>query len=196
METHSDSSPKLSQVEIEVTPPRINRQLYGNSSLAGSVMEELSLDSLHGAKLPNLAIEHEKPEHRLILILKFQGLSNTEIAKQTGYTDSWISQICRQPWFRVRLMGMFEEAGQDALQKLIEVEAPNSLQTLVVLRDSAESEQVRASCAIHILDRHMGKPTQKTEVKSQVTHTIAKMEDIDRQLAEVEAEERRLIDGR
>src|ERR1035438_3683488 len=81
--------------------PKVNRQLYANSGLS-----ELFADSeptapaegFFNQKDPNLAILHEKPQHRLLLLLKMSGRTNTEIAKESGYTGPWLSQLFRQPW--------------------------------------------------------------------------------------------------
>src|SRR5882724_4879245 len=76
---------------------------------------ESSPDALYNSSEPSFAVLHEKPEHRIIVYLKGQGLSNTEIAKRCGYTNGWVSQVTRQPWFRLRLVQELKEAGIDAI---------------------------------------------------------------------------------
>jgi hypothetical protein len=120
-------------------------------------------------------------------------LSNREIATQTGYTEPWISQVTRQPWFQERLIAALGNAEGEVLDEIVKVEAKNSMYKLVELRDTAKSEDVQARCAIEILNRHLGKPVQRTENQSNVFHVTTKLEDLDRQLREVEEEEKEIL---
>ena len=82
-----------------------NKQLYENSGLKELFAEKeggTTANPLFNAREPNLAIMHEKPEHRLLLWMKAQGASNREIAYQSGYTEAWLSQLFRQPWAQSR----------------------------------------------------------------------------------------------
>lgn len=173
-----------------------NRQLYANSALSGSPIEqdyEESPDVLFNDRPPNLAIQHEKPEHRLLIFLKAQGLSNTEIAKRTGKTIAWVGQVLRQPWARLRLVQELKEAGQDAVQQLISASGEDSVLTLIEVRDDEKtSPAVKIAAANSLLDRLLGKPTQ--HVESEVTHrSLSDIEALERELAKVEAEEKRLM---
>jgi hypothetical protein len=148
------------------------------------VLQELGQD-LHNAKAPNLEIISEKPEHRFIAYLRAQGMSVMEIFKQFGgqtnekcqpvsgtgeYSYAWLTQICRQPWFQARVIAIMEAAGMDVVQQTLKAECLDSVHTLVELRDNAKTESVRASAANSILDRFLGKPTQKIETKSEIKH--------------------------
>jgi hypothetical protein len=174
---------------------RPNPQAFVNDSISQSLADQYMRDAqaLHGPKVPNLAIDHEKAEHRLILMYKLRGDSNREIAQKTGYSESWISQVTRQPWFQQRLVNSLEEVEGEILDEIVKVEAKNSVFKLVQLRDTAKSEQVQLGSAIELLNRHLGKPVQRTETTANVFHVSAKLGDIDKQLAEVEAEEQRLL---
>ena len=109
---------------------------------------------------PNFAIIHEKPEHRLIVYLKARGLSNREVAERTGYSEPWVSQIVRQPWFRIRIVQELKEAGLNKIAKLLESSAVDSIYTLITLRDDNEAPKaVRRACADSLLDRWLGKAT-------------------------------------
>lgn len=175
---------------------KVNKQLYGNSGLGDSpVADVLNLidGALYNRRDPNLAILHEKPEHRIILLLKLKGYSNREIARETGYQEAWISQVCRQPWFQVHLTQALNQGEAEIVDKIVAVEATNSIYTLVNLRDTAKSEAVRASCATEILNRHLGKPIQRQEIVGSYEYTLTKVEKIEHELEEVEREERRLM---
>lgn len=144
-------------------------QLMKNNDLRDHpVMEAAESDPLRLFNVeenrPNFAIIHEKPEHRLIVYLKARGLSNREVAQKTGYTDSWVSQICRQPWFRLRLVQELKEAGMDKVAKLLESAALDSIFTILEIRDDVTAPKaVRRACADSLLDRWLGKPTVHVE---------------------------------
>lgn len=148
------------------TAPRVNRQLYSNSPLSGSDVEqdyENNPDALFNSKEPNLAVKHEKPEHRIVLFLKAQGLSNREISERTGYTQPWISQLLRQPWARERLIKEISSQGRDAVSEVIKAAAEDSVWTLIDVRDTAPRPSDKLAAANSLLDRFLGKPTQKVE---------------------------------
>ena len=148
--------------------PKINTQVYGNNTLSSSGAEDYykSENRLFGDKEPNLAIKCERPEHRLIVYLKARGMSNTEIAKQTGYGYQWVCQIVRQPWFRARFVQECTDAGQDVIKTFLTSEAMPSLETLAEIRDDEEQKgATRVTAANSILDRFLGKPIQHVETE-------------------------------
>jgi transcriptional regulator with XRE-family HTH domain len=149
-------------------------------------------DSFYNAKDPNIPIAHEKPEHRLILWLKAQGFSNREIAQRMGYTEAWVSQVLRQPWARAQLVSELEDAGKNSLETILEASAADSLFTLIDLRDTATSEAVRLNAAKDLLDRFLGKAVQRVESTSEVHQVVETVEEYDKRLRELEAEEARL----
>lgn len=121
---------------------------------------------LAGGDNPNFAVLHEKPEHRMMLILKGQGCSNQEIAKQLGYGYNWVCQVVRQPWFKRAFIEMAANAGKDKVEALLDSEKLNSLDTLIEVRDDTKAKgSERVAAANAILDRAFGKPVQhvKTE---------------------------------
>jgi transcriptional regulator with XRE-family HTH domain len=138
--------------------------LTNNDLIDHPVMEAAESDPLRlfasESNPPNFAIIHEKPEHRLIVYLKARGMSNREVAERVGYSEAWISQICRQPWFRIRIVQELREAGMDKVAKLLEGAAVDSIYTLLEIRDDgAAPKAVRRACADSLLDRWLGKPT-------------------------------------
>jgi hypothetical protein len=143
----------------------VNTQLFENSPLKEMFegVEERGTDFFN-AKDPNLAIMHERPEHRSILWAKARGHSNREIAGLTGYTEPWISQILRQPWARRYLADEIDRAGKDQLTGLIESAAKDSIWKLIELRDDPEApKNVVANVSEYLVDRYLGKPKQSVE---------------------------------
>lgn len=176
--------------------PALNKQLYENSPLCGSPIEQDYLnspDALFNDRTPNLRVEHEKPEHRIVLFLKGQGLSNREIARKTGYTEPWISQVLRQPWARARLVRELQEAGQDAVQEAIRSAALDSVFTLIDQRDNEKAKPAdRINAADKLLDRFLGKPMQHVEAKTTTIQSSIEVEALQKELASLEAEQKRL----
>lgn len=184
-------------------PPRqrvkkFNKQLFENSPLSGSAIDQdysRDPDRLYGdldSQSPNLAILKEKPEHRMIVYLKAQGLSNNEIAERTGYTYPWVSQITRQPWFKQRLVAEMKESGRDSIQDMLKVTAADSVQTLIELRDTSDSPAVRKAAASDLLDRYLGKPTMRVESTNSNKVTYEDVTGIDKELLKVNEELKRL----
>lgn len=172
---------------------KVNKQLYQNSGL-----KELFADNppdghaFFNSKEPNLAIQHEKPEHRMLLWMKCQGASNREISQQSGYTEAWLSQLFRQPWAQARLVQMMTDAGQDVVHTLLETAAPDSVLKLIEVRDDPKTPKsvVRAAC-VDLLEQYMGKPKQRVDVH----HDEPRSQDvaeIDQQIEQLEKEENRL----
>jgi len=172
--------------------------LFENSPLSGSAIDQdysRDPDRLYGdldSQSPNLAILKEKPEHRMIVYLKAQGLSNNEIAERTGYTYPWVSQITRQPWFKQRLVAEMKESGRDSIQDMLKVTAADSVQTLIELRDTSDSPAVRKAAASDLLDRYLGKPTMRVESTNSNKVTYEDVTGIDKELLKVNEELKRL----
>lgn len=173
----------------------VNKQLYRNSPLSKSqVAQEYAAGGSNAPALyndlePNLAIVHEKPEHRVMVMCKAQGMANADIAKQFGYTQAWVSQVLRQPWARKLLVELLQQCGVEAVQQALQGAALDSVFKLIDLRDNKETPpNVQANCAINILDRILGKPTQKIESQSTVHHVSGDIKEIDNELQAIQSE--------
>jgi len=181
-------------IEAPVTK-KYNKQIYSNSRMSGSAIEqhyEEMPDALFADTKPNLVVEHEQPLHRAMVFLKAQGLSNKEIAKRTGKTEPWISQILRQPFARIQLVKELTLAGRDSVNELIKASAEDSVYKLIEVRDNPKAKDSdKISAAKELLDRAFGKPTQ--HVETQITsRTLSDVTELDTKIAELEAEATRL----
>lgn len=151
----------------------LNKQLFVNSDVQEVYEQEVAAgrqppqDDFFNSKDPNLAIRHEKPEHRLVIFLKARGHSLKEIADATGFTIPWVSQILRQPWARARLAQEINAAGRDELSTVIEGAAKDSMFTLIELRDDEDTPaNVKANVSQYLVDRLLGKPKQSIEQRT------------------------------
>ena len=145
----------------------------------------------------NFAIIHEKPEHRLIVYLKARGLSNKEVAEKTGYTPMWVGQICRQPWFRLRLVQELREAGLDKVARLLESSALDSIFTILEIRDDPTAPKaVRRACADSLLDRFLGKPTVHVEHEGSRMPSSPELAAVDSELQQIDKQLKENTNGK
>lgn len=169
-----------------------NPQKFANSPnelQANLAAYDSNPDKLFNSKDANLAIISEKPEHRAIVYMKAQMLSNTEIAQRTGYSIPWISQITRQPWFRQQLLHELKIAGTDNLSATFQASALDSIYTLIEVRDNDTAPaNARLAAANSILDRVLGKPVQHVETKNQTIPTSDEITKLNKDIAESEAQ--------
>ena len=180
--------------------PPFNKQLYKNSGLAELFAADGGDDDsrargFFNPRNPNLAIIHEKPEHRLLLLCKLQGASNREIAAQSGYTEPWISQLFRQPWAQRLLSEMMHEAGLDEVRALLK-EAQVELRANArrsAQRSKSSGERSNARRASNLLEQYSGKPTQRVVVNSAKPLSSDDLANLNKQIEQASAEVNRLV---
>lgn len=154
-------------------------------------------DRVYDHDQPNHAILHEKPSHRFIVYLKAQGLSNKEVAERTGHTQAWISQLTRQPWFRLRLVQELKEVGVDAVSSALKSAALDSVYTLIDLRDDVTAPKaVRRSCADSLLDRWLGKPTLHVSHEDERIPSSPEISQVDSELQRIEQQLKETDNGK
>lgn len=110
---------------------------------------------------PGYLLKRERPEHRVIIYLKCQGLTYREIARKVGWTGAGVSNVCRQPWAQKIILSEITKAGRDQVEAILNTEDVNSLMKLVELRDDPNVvAETQRKCATDILDRKYGRPNQ------------------------------------
>lgn len=110
---------------------------------------------------PGYLLKRERPEHRVIIYLKCQGLNYREIARKTGWSSCGVSNVCRQPWAQKIILSEITKAGRDQVEALLNTEDINSLMKLVELRDDPNVvPETQRKCAVDLLDRKYGRPNQ------------------------------------
>jgi hypothetical protein len=183
---------------IEKPAGKFNKQLFENSGLAGLFEETKAAspsETFFNARLPNLAVMHEKPEHRLLLLLKLRGMTNREIAETSGYTEPWLSQVFRQPW-AVRTMAQISaESGAASIKGLLESECVPSIMRLVELRDAPTTPPavVKSACD-SLIEKFLGKPAQQVTITQDTRQVDSEsVAELDREIENLKAEERTLM---
>lgn len=110
---------------------------------------------------PGYLLKRERPEHRIIVMLKCQGMSYREIAAKIGWSAAGVSNVCRQPWAQDVILTYLTRQGLQAVELLLSSETINNINKLIEIRDADTSpiaEQAKA--ANSLLDRTYGKPNQ------------------------------------
>jgi hypothetical protein len=140
-------------------------ELSGLSLVDGSEEYVKSGDALHNDRAPHYGIKHQKPEHRIVILLKAQGNTNKEIANVTGLTPVSIANILRQPWARKQLVEEINSAGRNEVVQMFKGAALDVAERMIEIVNNPESRDSDKISAGHmILDRLFGKPNQPMEV--------------------------------
>lgn len=117
--------------------------------------------------------------HRALMRRLVAGIPLQDAAEELGYTVARASLIANSPMFKEEMRRMQEEINKefvqtegskvqsDLVRARIKEEALASLQTIVELRDKAQSERVRQLSAIEILG--MGGYTKSEKIEAEVT---------------------------
>jgi len=167
-----------------------NKQAWKNNPELQAIQPEVK-DDFFNVKQPTMILQSENPTHRLMCYLKAQGLSNREIALRTDKSEPWVSQVLRQPWARKRIAEEMQASGRDAIETVITAAAEDSVYKLIELRDEAKQQNVQLAAANALLDRFLGKPTQKVESEVKTTIQSTDVAELQNELAAAEAELKR-----
>lgn len=170
-----------------------NRQAFQNRDPNEVALQDP--DRLHTGKAPNLAIINERPEHYILLVALAKGATQRELAEASGYSESWISQIVRQPWAKQRLLDILEKGGINQVEAVLRLEVMPSIMTLVEIRDDPQSgAKARITASQDLLNRsYLGTPIQRVEnYKGGEVVSTRDKEVLDARIAEAQAEIARL----
>lgn len=131
---------------------------------------------------PQVPLQKEQPEHRIMVVLRAQRKSVKEIAKLMNYSEVAVRNALHQPWAKELFVQIIKQNGENELKVRFELEAYESVETIAEIRDNPHApSSVRAACAFHFLDRHLGKPVTKGELE--VGPKDMSLEEIEERLA-------------
>lgn len=145
----------------------------------GSILEpdnstiplSLGIPPLRNRFEPVVELGHEKPEHRLIAVLKAAGHSNVEIAALTGYTPLHISTVCKQTNIEQFILERMHGTGDKAMQILHEASV-KAAERLIEIAKTAVNEECKRKANNDILDRRYGKPNQPYTVQTKQANEL------------------------
>jgi hypothetical protein len=122
-------------------------------------------DGLYNDRNPHYLIKRQKPEHRIVILLKAQGNSNKEIAKITEMSPVAIANILKQPWARKQLLDEINAAGRNEVIQIFKGAAMDVASAVVDIVNDPEAKASDKISASHlILDRLFGKATQPMDI--------------------------------
>lgn len=112
----------------------------------------------------------EMPWHRMAAYMLNVGRTSSEIAIAANVDIASVSHLRAQRWFQELCATIANNAGEELIGA-VQSEALDSLNTIIEIRDTAESDRVRLTAAITILEHAHGKPIQK--IVSDISHRVA-----------------------
>lgn len=156
---------------VGVEPPSPSPVLRGDNTTGESTQQRDEriadgVDRLFGPKRAYKEIQRERPQHRLVLWMTLQGQRVAEIAVSMGCTEEHVRNVQRQPWFQDSFCKLAEEMGKDAVQTFLKGEVMPAILRTVELSKTADSDAVKLAANRELLDRFLGKPVVKAEVKN------------------------------
>jgi hypothetical protein len=124
-----------------------------------------------GARPPMWDLEHEQVWHRAAALAFASGASAKCVATQLGKSQPAVLNLLRQDWFQEKVTAILAEFREERdIMRLLVAEQARSLVTMIEVRDDPTKPcAVRVACAKDILDRTLGKPTQRVEVSQETT---------------------------
>jgi hypothetical protein len=141
-----------------------------------------------GKKDPIWELDKEEPWHRMAAFAFGLGATCRDVARKLGKSEPAVQNLLRHKWFQEKVTAIMAEYGARDVMELFRAEQFNSLVTLVEMRDNPKiPSSTRVTCARDILDRALGKPTQRVE-----TVAIATSEDPVGEVERLESEIARL----
>lgn len=118
-----------------------------------------NMDRLSG--IYDSVYKEEKPWHRTVANMRLTGMSIREIAVRCGFTSVTISRVLRLPWVLDYMKQSSRNSGVDEVHELLKLQAVDSINTLIEVRDDPEAlNRDRITAAINFIDRVYGKPNQ------------------------------------
>lgn len=138
---------------------------------------------------PQISVQREKVIHRAMVMMHAQGKSLGEIAEAFDYSKGQVGMVLRQPWARKQLIQVLTECGKDLVTEALASSALDSVHVLIEIRDDPkEKGSTRVGAANSLLDRHLGKPTQRVEL-AKGTPALQDIDDLDAELARLRAQQ-------
>jgi hypothetical protein len=122
-----------------------------------------------GSRDPKWTLEHERPWHRLAAYFFAMGDSVSNVALKLDKSQPAVHNLLRQQWFQKMVTQLMADAGGKDINKLFKGEQYNNYSTLVQMRDNPSTPAaIKFKCAQDMLDRSMGRATQRVEMSREV----------------------------
>lgn len=154
---------------------------------------DISLDRFAGWRDPKTreVRKFEQPWHRAAAYHYASAkMSLKAISEACDVCYKSVLDLAKNPWWQETVNEIMAKNGAQDVMDLFKAEQVNSLVTLIEIRDNDKvPSAVRRASAVDILDRYMGKPTQRIETAAGVAPLVS---DPVAEVARLEEENRRL----
>jgi hypothetical protein len=144
------------------------------------------ISELHNSKVLE-TVETEKPIHRLVMLLKSQGLTNRQIEKalkEQGTPLSYvhICNICRQSWFLKGVVKLVHERGETKIDAILDLVMKDAIEVAYrEMMNDNNSVKERTQCAFELAKLARG---QKITVETINTGDIKSLDEEQKRLEE------------
>lgn len=174
-ETQSEGPAETTpQNESSEAAPEEKPLFYDAGSEAEFSDEDLEEMKLMGLPKPDnvewgrwIGPKSHSHRHELLIHMAASGLSNNQIAEELQYSQSRVSVILSQPEIRNKIRLLQEKVwGGNASQKFQSLVHDAIDVTEEIMNNRQEKGATRLSAANNLLDRALGKATQKIDVES------------------------------
>ena len=115
---------------------------------------------LFNGRAPAYVLQSERPEHRIIVMLKAAGRTNVEIAEATGTSTVHVATIVKQPWAVAQILQEVESAGREPVIELMKGACMDAAKNLIDIANEAEHVETRRKANLNVLEFCFGKPDQ------------------------------------
>lgn len=162
---NQDGSPKTARYPGAFTSLKLTPFEQSGGEKIAEVAGPTSEDGLYNDRDPHYLIKHQRPEHRIAILLKAQGNSNREIAQTMGISAVSVANILKQPWARKQLLEEINRAGRNEVIQVFKGAALDVAEAVVAIVNDPETKASDKLSASHlILDRLFGKATQPMDI--------------------------------
>jgi hypothetical protein len=145
---------------------------------------------LFNGRQPSYVLKAERPEHRIIIMLKAAGRTNIEIAEATGTTPVHVAHIVKQPWAVEQILKEIENTGRQPVIEMLQDATVAAAQFQIdLLNDKEANKETRRKASDSILDRVLGKANQPFSVDDKRKPEDMTLEEIDKRLSELHAKQ-------
>ena len=161
-----------------------------NGAVSTSRPAEVVVDSprpLFNGRQPAYTLQSERPEHRLIIMLKAAGRTNVEIAEATGTTAVHVATIVKQKWAVEQILREIEGAGREPVIELMQGAAVDATMRLIEIAQGAKNEETKRKANLNLIEFTFGKPNQPLSVTQKREAGQMTEAEIDAELAELRA---------
>ncbi len=150
-------------------------------------LADSSMPGLHRGKefkdVATFGLVNEQPWHRMAALMILNGYTNVEIAMSAKVKPGEVSILRSQRWFQELLSQIANDKGEE-ITGILEGYSTDAVEQIHDIMQNAESDRVRLSAAITILEQVRGKPKQfiQSETRTGKLDPKTELEELERDI--------------